>query len=73
MIAIHIYFTLFKELFLDLYSLTCAATMNKINLHLIEKKPRLIICYERSDLDSTLHSRVGLLNSRTTFLLGYVV
>ena len=36
MIAIHIYFTLFKELFLDLYSLTCAATMNKINLHLIE-------------------------------------
>ena len=31
----HLFYT-FKELFLDLYSLTCAATMNKINLHLIE-------------------------------------
>ena len=51
MIATHIYFTLLKELFLHLYSLTfgaCAATMNKINLHLIENKTWIIICYERS-------------------------
>ena len=36
----HLFYT-FKELFLDLYSLTCAATMNKINLHLMKTSPGL--------------------------------